>query len=66
MIEIKVLKALQAKIKGELDQAASDQKSAAEARALYEDKLKQVGKEAEEILADARKRGMKIQVKQTA
>ena len=45
----KMLQDRQAKIKGELDQAASDQKSAAEARALYEDKLKQVGKEAEEF-----------------
>lgn len=59
----KMLQDRQAKIKGELDQAASDQKSAAEARALYEDKLKQVGKEAEEILADARKRGMANEAK---
>lgn len=54
----KMLSDRQAKIKGELDQAAQDQKSAAETRALYEEKLNQVGKEAEEILADARKRGM--------
>lgn len=54
----KMLADRQAKIKGELDQAAQDQKSAAETRALYEEKLNQVGKEAEEILADARKRGM--------
>ena len=40
-----------------------DRQSAAEARALYEDKLKQVGKEAEEILADARKRGMANEAK---
>lgn len=54
----KMLSDRQAKIKGELDQAAQDQKAAAETRALYEEKLNQVGKEAEEILADARKRGM--------
>ena len=54
----KMLTDRQEKIKGELDQAAADQKSAAETKALYEEKLKQVGKEAEEILADARKRGM--------
>ncbi len=59
----KMLADRQAKIKGELDQAAQDQKSAAETRALYEEKLNQVGKEAEEILADARKRGMENEAK---
>ena len=59
----KMLSDRQAKIKGELDQAASDQKAAEKARALYEDKLNQVGKEAEEILADARKRGMAHEAK---
>lgn len=59
----KMLSDRQAKIKGELDQAAQDQKSAAETRALYEEKLNQVGKEAEEILADARKRGMENEAK---
>lgn len=54
----KLLADRQEKIKGELDEAAQDQKTAAETRALYEEKLKQVGKEAEGILADARKRGM--------
>ena len=54
----KMLKDRQEKIKGELEQAASDQKSAAEIRALYEEKLNQAGKEAEAILTDARKRGM--------
>ena len=54
----KMLSDRQEKIKSELENAAADQKSAAETRALYEEKLKQVGKEAEEILADARKRGM--------
>ena len=59
----KMLSDRQAKIKGELDQAASDQKAAEQARALYEEKLKQVGKEAEEILTDARKRGMANEAK---
>ena len=54
----KMLSDRQEKIKGELENAAADQKSASETRALYEEKLRQVGKEAEEILADARKRGM--------
>ena len=53
-----MLQARKDKIRGELEQAASDQKSAAENKALYEDKLAKVDKEAEEILADARKRGM--------
>ena len=57
----KLLSDRQEKIKTELDQAASDQKSAAETRALYEEKLKQVDKEAEAILANARKRGMENQ-----
>ena len=54
----KMLSDRQEKIKSELENAAADQKSASETRALYEEKLRQVGKEAEEILADARKRGM--------
>lgn len=59
----KMLSDRQDKIKGELEQAAADQKTAAETRALYEDKLKQVDKEAEAILADARKRGMENESK---
>lgn len=59
----KMLNDRKEKIKSELDQAASDQKSAAETRALYEEKLNQAGKEAEAILADARKRGMENEAK---
>jgi F-type H+-transporting ATPase subunit b len=59
----KMLSDRQAKIKGELDQAAADQKDAAKAKAEYEEKLKQVDKEAEAILADARKRGMENEAK---
>jgi F-type H+-transporting ATPase subunit b len=59
----KMLADRQAKIKSELDQAAADQKSASESKAIYEEKLKQVDKEAEAILADARKRGMENEAK---
>ena len=54
----KMLQDRQNKIKGELEQAAQDQESAKEGRRLYEEKLAAVEKEAEAILADARKRGM--------
>ena len=53
-----MLKARQEKIKGELEQAAADEKTAQEKKALYEEKLANADKEAEAILADARKRGM--------
>ena len=46
----------QAKIKGELDDA--DKEDAAALKAEYEEKLKNVDKEAEEILSDARKRAL--------
>ena len=59
----KMLNDRKEKIRGELDQAAADQKSAADTRALYEEKLSQAGKEAEAILADARKRGMENEAK---
>ena len=54
----KMLQDRQNKIKGKLEQAAQDQESAKESRRLYEEKLAAVEKEAEAILADARKRGM--------
>ena len=44
------------KIAEELDQAAQDQKSAAEMKAEYEAKLKAVDKEAEAILEEARRK----------
>ena len=53
----KMLQDRQDKIQGELAQAAADCKSAEETKALYEEKLANAGKEAEEILEDARKRG---------
>lgn len=48
----------QAKIKGELDDAAKDKEEAAYLRADYEEKLKNIDKKAEEILSDARKRAL--------
>lgn len=48
----------QAKIKGELYDAAKDKEDAAALKAEYEEKLKNVDKEAEEILSDARKRAL--------
>ncbi len=59
----KMLSDRQEKIKGELDQAAQDKEEAAKSRTLYEEKLNQVDKEAEGILADARKRGMENEAK---
>lgn len=52
------LKKRQEKIKGELDSAAKDMEDAAALRAEYENKLKNIEKEADEILSDARKRGL--------
>lgn len=46
----------QAKIKDELDHAAKDKEDAAVLREQYEEKLKNIDKEAEAILSDARKR----------
>lgn len=52
------LKKRQDKIKDELDSAAKDMEDAAALRAEYEDKLKNIDKEAEEILSGARKRAL--------
>lgn len=48
----------QAKIKNELDSAAKDKEDAGELKKLYEEKLKNIDREAEEILSDARKRAL--------
>lgn len=48
----------QDKIKGELDAAAQDMKSASELKAEYEARLKEIDKEAEAILSDARKKAL--------
>lgn len=52
------LKKRQDKIKGELDNAAKDMEEAAALKDEYENKLKNIEKEADEILSDARKRGL--------
>ncbi|MDY2699174.1 MAG: F0F1 ATP synthase subunit B [Lachnospiraceae bacterium] len=48
----------QDKIKNELDSAAKDKEDASKLRRQYEEKLKSINKEAEEILSDARKRAL--------
>lgn len=48
----------QAKIKNELDSAAKDKEDASELKKQYEEKLKNIDREAEEILGDARKRAL--------
>ena len=53
-----MLKKRQEKIRGELDQAAADQKDAAELKVQYEEKLRNIEKEAEEILSEARKKAL--------
>ena len=44
------------KIRGELEEAKDNQEKAAELKAQYEAKLKDIDKEAEDILSDARRR----------
>ena len=55
----KMLKGRQEKIKTELESAASDQAEAAELRQQYEEKLKNVDKEAEVILSEARTKALR-------
>lgn len=55
----KVLDNRKEKIKNELENASNDKESAAKLRAEYEAKLKNVNKEAEEILSQARKKALK-------
>lgn len=53
-----MLQARQDKIKGELDNAAKDMADARELKAEYEAKLKDIDKEAENILSEARKKAL--------
>ena len=53
----------QAKIKNELDSAAKDKEDASGLKKQYEEKLKNIDKEAEEILSDARKRALESESK---
>ena len=46
------------KIRGELEEAKDNQEKAAELKAQYEAKLKDIDKEAEDILSDARRRAL--------
>ena len=54
----KMLNDRKQKIKGELEEAKTNLDEAMSLKAEYEDKLKNVNKEAEEILSDARRRAM--------
>lgn len=55
----KMLEDRQAKIKNDIDSAAADKKDAAAVKAEYEAKLKNVEKEAEVILIEARQKAQK-------
>jgi F-type H+-transporting ATPase subunit b len=59
----KLLKDRQDRIAGEIEDAKSDKESAAALKAEYEAKLRDVDKEAEAILAEARQKAMKNQAK---
>ena len=54
----KMLSDRQAKIKGELEEARNNMEEARRLREEYETKLRDIDKEAEEILSDARKRAL--------
>ncbi|MCM1537185.1 MAG: F0F1 ATP synthase subunit B [bacterium] len=54
----KMLSSRSAKIADDIESAQKDKTDAAAMKAEYEEKLKSVDKEAEAILADARKRGL--------
>ncbi len=54
----KMLKDRQDKIQGELDSAASDMEEAKALREEYQNKLKDIDKEAQEILSEARKKAL--------
>lgn len=55
----KLLKDRQDGIKKNIDDAIADKENAAELKQLYEGKLKDVDKEAEQILSDARQKALK-------
>lgn len=54
----KMLEGRQEKIRTELDTAANDMQEAEKLKLGYEEKLRDINKEAEEILGDARKRAL--------
>ena len=55
----KLLKDRQDGIKKDIDDAAADKESAKELKDLYEGKLREVDKEAEQILSEARQKALK-------
>ena len=55
----KMLKDRQEKIASDIDSAIADKKDAAELKAEYEAKLKNIEKEAEQILSEARQKALK-------
>ena len=59
----KLLKDRQERLSNDIDSAKEDKESAAALKAEYEAKLKEVDKEAEGILAEARQKAMKNQAK---
>ena len=59
----KMLKDRQEGIKKNIDDANADKESAAELKAQYEAKLKNIDKEAEQILSDARQKALKNEAK---
>ena len=59
----KMLKDRQERISNDIDSAKEDKESATALKAEYEAKLKEVDKEAEGILAEARQKAMKNQAK---
>ncbi len=59
----KMLKDRQERIKTDIDTAASDKEEAAALKASYEEKLKNVDKEAEVILSEARQKALRNEAK---
>ena len=59
----KMLEGRQAKIASDIDTAIADKEEAAKLKAEYEAKLKDIEKEAEQILSEARKKALKNEAK---
>lgn len=59
----KMLKSRQEKIKTDIDTAKQDKEDAMQLKAEYDAKLKNIDKEAEEILSEARKKALKNETK---
>lgn len=59
----KMLSDRQERIRKDIDDASADKASAAELKEQYEDKLKNVDKEAEQILSEARQKALKNEAK---